>query len=123
MRVKDLDFARRSILVRDGKGMEDRVTILPDSLLPPLQQHLQRVKRLHEQDVDNGYGAVHLPFALERKYPNANREWARMQSIRRQWASLRPGSLPILALGWCAAITWTRAVCKRRSGKLPVWLG
>jgi len=75
LRVKDVDFAQRQIIVRDGKGMKDRVTMLPDSVVTPLQERLQRVKRLHEQDLAKGYGSVYLPFALERKYPNANREW------------------------------------------------
>ncbi|OGO40290.1 MAG: integrase, partial [Chloroflexi bacterium RBG_16_57_9] len=76
LRVKDIDLAQRAIIVRDGKGMEDRVTMLPDSLIAPLQEHLQRVKRLHEEDLAKGYGAVYLPYALDRKYPNAEREWA-----------------------------------------------
>ena len=75
LRVKDVDFAQHQIIVRDGKGMVDRVTILPDSLIEPLQEHLPRVQMLHQQDLADGYGAVYLPFALERKYPNANREW------------------------------------------------
>jgi len=75
LRVKDIDFAQRQIIVRDGKGMEDRVTMLPESLIAPLQEHLQRVKRLHEEDLARGYGSVYLPFALERQYPNADREW------------------------------------------------
>jgi integron integrase len=75
LRVKDLDFARCEIIVRDGKGMKDRVTMLPASLATPLQTHLLRVKQLQEADLEKGYGAVYLPFALERKYPNANREW------------------------------------------------
>ena len=75
LRVKDLDFAYRQITVRNGKGEVDRVTMLPQSLVVPLQQHLQRVKMIHQRDLDNGYGAVYLPYALERKYPNANREW------------------------------------------------
>ena len=75
LRVKDVDFAQRQITVRDGKGMQDRVTMLPNSLVTPLQEHLQRVKRLHEEDLARGYGSVYLPFALERKYPNADREW------------------------------------------------
>jgi len=75
LRVKDLEFERRAIVVRDGKGEQDRVTILPDSLIAPLQEHLLRVKRLHEEDLTRGNGAVYLPDALERKYPNANREW------------------------------------------------
>jgi integron integrase len=75
LRVKDIDFAQYLIVVHDGKGMKDRVTMLPDSLIAPLQEHLQRVKRLHEEDLARGYGSVYLPFALERKYPNADREW------------------------------------------------
>jgi len=75
LRVKDLDFDYRTITVRDGKGEQDRVTILPESLIVPLQDHLRIVKRTHEEDLARGYGAVYLPYALERKYPNANREW------------------------------------------------
>ncbi len=75
LRVKDIDVAYKTITVRDGKGEKDRVTMLPDSLITPLQEHLQRVKRLHEEDLARGYGAGYLPDALERKYPNANRDW------------------------------------------------
>ena len=74
-RIKDLEFERQAIVARDGKGEQDRVTILPDSLIAPLQEHLLRVKRLHEGDLTRGNGAVYLPDALERKYPNTNREW------------------------------------------------
>ncbi|MDD5250660.1 MAG: integron integrase [Rhodocyclaceae bacterium] len=76
LRVKDIDFARREILVRDGKGFKDRVTMLPALLAEPLQAHLQRIEALHRQDLAAGLGAVHLPYALERKYPNAATEWA-----------------------------------------------
>jgi len=75
LRVKDLDFDYHTITVRDGKGEKDRVTILPESLIAPLQEHLQHVRRLHQEDLAQGYGAVYLPYALERKYPNAGREW------------------------------------------------
>ena len=75
LRVKDLEFERRAIIVRDGKGAQYRVTVLPDSLIPLLQEHLQRVRALHEQDLAQGYGAVYLPDALARKYPNAGKEW------------------------------------------------
>jgi integron integrase len=75
LRVKDLEFERRAIIVRDGKGAQDRVTVLPDSLIPLLQEHLQRVKALHEQDLAQGYGAVYLPDALARKCPSADKEW------------------------------------------------
>jgi integron integrase len=76
LRIKDLDFVQHQILVRGGKGNKDRVTTLPERLVTPLQDHLQWVKALHAEDLARGYGAVELPFALERKYPNAPREWA-----------------------------------------------
>jgi len=75
LRVKDLDFEYRQITVRDGKGQKDRLTMLPDALAGPLRTHLADVKILHEQDLQEGFGNVYLPFALERKYPNAGREW------------------------------------------------
>lgn len=75
LRVKDLDFEYRQITVRDGKGAKDRVTVLPDVVVESLTNHLGRVRLLHEEDVQLGFGEVYLPFALERKYPNAAREW------------------------------------------------
>jgi integron integrase len=75
LRVKDIDFARREILVRDGKGAKDRVTMLPQTLIEPLQRHLERVRELHGEDLAAGYGSVYLPYALDRKYPNAGTEW------------------------------------------------
>jgi integron integrase len=75
LRVKDLDFARGCIVVREGKGDKDRVTILPQTLKAELQQHVERVKLLHEQDTAEGFGQVYLPHALARKYPNADRLW------------------------------------------------
>jgi len=75
LRVKDVEFSRKEILVRDGKGFKDRVTMLPAALAAPLAEHLKRVKALHEQDLAAGRGAVHLPYALERKYPGAARDW------------------------------------------------
>lgn len=76
LRVKDVDFARHEILVRDGKGFKDRVTMLPATLSAPLKAHLQRVKALHRQDLEAGFGAVYLPYALDKKYPSAGRDWA-----------------------------------------------
>ena len=76
LRVKDVDFHYRQITVRDGKGRTDRVTVLPASLVEPLKRHLDRVRRIHEQDLTEGFGEVYLPHALARKYPNAAREWA-----------------------------------------------
>ena len=76
LRVKDLDFANRQIIVRDGKGENDRITMFPDVLLEPLRLHLKQVKAQHDLDLSIGFGTVYLPYALERKYPNANREFA-----------------------------------------------
>ncbi len=76
LRVKDVDFGYRQILVRDGKGEKDRVTMLPTCVIEPLQRHLVGVKALHEQDLREGFGNVYLPFALVRKYPHADRDWA-----------------------------------------------
>lgn len=75
LRIKDIDFAQRQIVVRDAKGNESRITMLPGSLIIPLQEHLQKVRQLHQRDLDQGYGSVYLPFALERKYPHADRAW------------------------------------------------
>jgi integron integrase len=75
LRVKDIDFARSQIVVREGKGGKDRVTMLPLSLAEPLSCHLERVRSLHEQDLSEGSGDALLPHALARKYPNAGREW------------------------------------------------
>jgi len=75
LRVKDADFAQSQIVVRDAKGGKDRLTMLPDSLADLLRAHLVQVKQLHTDDLDQGYGAVYLPHALARKYPNAAREW------------------------------------------------
>ena len=76
LRVKDVDFAQHMLLVRDGKGEKDRITMLPENVVPPLQEHLARVHQVHAADLVEGYGAVYLPYALERKYPHANREWS-----------------------------------------------
>jgi integron integrase len=84
LRVKDLDFGHLQIHVRDAKGAKDRRTILPASLVGPLQEHLIRVSNLHEQDLRRGMGAVALPDALGRKYPSASHEW--------MWQYVFPGS-------------------------------
>lgn len=76
LRVKDVDFARNEITVRNGKGGKDRRTLLPRSLVEPLQQEIERARVLHTQDLAAGFGVVWLPNALERKYRNANREFA-----------------------------------------------
>ncbi len=75
LRVKDIDFARKEITVRDGKGRKDRVTLLPGTVREPLQHHLLGVRTLHQRDLAQGLGIVALPDALARKYPRAGREW------------------------------------------------
>ena len=75
LRVKDIEFAYRQLLVRDGKGAKDRVTMLPERLVQPLQAHLGKVRLLHQRDIGEGYGEVSLPFALARKYPRAGYQW------------------------------------------------
>ena len=75
LRVKDVDFHYRQLIIRDSKGYKDRVTVLPAPLIDPLRNHLVRVKERHELDLKMGYGDVYLPFALNKKYPNAAREW------------------------------------------------
>jgi len=75
LRVKDIEFTRGELLIRDGKGGKDRITMLPRALVPGLQEHLARVKALHEADLLTGHGDVYLPFALARKYPAAERDW------------------------------------------------
>jgi len=110
LRVKDLGFNYSTITVRDGKGAKDRVTILPQSLVVPLRDHLRHVRRTHEEDLAKGYGAVYLPYALERKYPNAHREWI--------WQYIFPArrlSVEIRAVAPSVATTSTKAVCKKLS--------
>ena len=75
LRVKDVEFSRREIIVREGKGNKDRVTVLPENLMLPMQAHLAKVKALHERDLDAGVGAVFLPDALAVKYTNAAKSW------------------------------------------------
>lgn len=75
LRVKDLDFEYKQIIVRDGKGGKDRVTVLPEKLIEPLQKQLAEAKAIHERDLKIGSGRVEMPFALAAKYPNAEAEW------------------------------------------------
>lgn len=74
LRVKDVDFGQRHIVVRDGKGQRDRVTLLPTSVVGPLRRQIARVAEIHRQDLAEGFGRVYLPFALAKKYPNADLE-------------------------------------------------
>jgi integrase len=75
LRVKDIDFEQSQIIIREGKGEKDLVTILPVSLVQPLKDQIDFVRKIHERDVAQEYGSVELPFALTRKYPNADREF------------------------------------------------
>ncbi len=75
LRVKDIEFNQNQLIIRDGKGMKDRVTMLPMQLKPALEYQLARVKTIHESDLKKGYGEVYLPYALERKYPQAPKQW------------------------------------------------
>ena len=73
--LKDVDFAYCQVTVRAGKGGKDRVTMLPEAVVQPLQAHLGKVQALHRRDTEQGYGEVSLPHALSRKYPRAGKEW------------------------------------------------
>jgi integron integrase len=75
LRVKDVEFARRELIVREGKGNKDRLTVLPENLIEPLKLQLARVRRLHQADLASGHGEVELPHALAVKYPMAGRAW------------------------------------------------
>ena len=75
LRVQDIDYKMKTITVRSGKGAKDRITTFPSSIMPFLQNHLAKVKAIHESDLERGYGEVYMPYALARKYPNGAREW------------------------------------------------
>jgi integron integrase len=95
LRVKDLDFEYQQITVRDAKGRKDRVTMLPNFTVELLKLQLQKTQQLHQQDLDMGYGSVELPYALARKYPNAEREW-KWQFVFPSWKrSIDPRSQQI----------------------------
>lgn len=76
LRVKDVDFGYGQIVVRDGKGKKDRVTMLPAIIVDDMKRHLLKTRKIHEMDLKAGFGAVYLPYALDRKYKNANRSWS-----------------------------------------------
>lgn len=93
LRVQDIDFSRSEITVRDGKGGKDRLTMLPESLKGPLQDHLRKVKAIHAKDITDGWGRVQLPMALDRKYPNASADW-RWQWVfpqEKRWKNTKSG--------------------------------
>ncbi len=86
LRVKDLDFDRLQVTVREGKGDKDRITLLPEAIVAPLREHLAHVRQEHERALREGYGGVELPYALARKYPHADREWG--------WQYVYPAARP-----------------------------
>ena len=93
LRVQGVDFGANGIMVREGKGAKDRVTMLPQMAVGPLQEHLKRVRRIHQRDLAEGYGRVLMPYALARKYPNAATEW-RWQWVfpqENRWVNARTG--------------------------------
>ncbi|MCU7942772.1 MAG: integron integrase [Candidatus Thiodiazotropha sp. (ex Cardiolucina cf. quadrata)] len=92
LRVMDIDFDRRAIYVRNGKGGKDRVVTLADEVIKPIQRHLETVRTLHERDLHEGFGRVYLPHALARKYPTADREWKWQYIFPSSTRSLDPRS-------------------------------
>ncbi len=93
LRVQDVDFARNEVLVRDGKGAKDRVTMLPETLKASLREHLRQVRSVHAKDLVAGWGRVQLPMALDRKYPRAPVDW-RWQWVfpqERRWKNTKTG--------------------------------
>jgi integron integrase len=100
LRVKDIDFEYGQITVRDGKGQKDRHTMLPKSLIEPLQLQMEKAQRLHKQDLAMGYGTVDLPYALAQKYPNAHQEW-KWQFVFPSWKrSVDPRSKVVRRHHW-----------------------
>jgi integron integrase len=75
LRVKDIDFDNHRILIYDGKGGDDRVSMLPDSIIPPLREHLARTRAIHQKDLTAGFGTVFMPFGLDKKFPEAHKQW------------------------------------------------
>lgn len=93
LRVQDVDFSLHQILIRDGKGAKDRITMLPESLKTALKEHLKQVKIVHERDLSDGWGRVLMPNALDRKYPKAPYDW-RWQWIfpqENRWKNTKTG--------------------------------
>lgn len=84
LRVKDIDFGYKQIVVRDAKGQKDRITMLPEAVAEQLKMHMSNVKGVHLRDLQDGFGSVHLPWALSRKYPPADREWLAIRLVNRR---------------------------------------
>jgi integron integrase len=95
LRIKDVDFDYRQIVVRDGKGRKDRITMLPKVIEDLMRKHIDKVKIIHDRDLEEGFGEVYLPYALERKYPNANKElgWQYVFPSRKRSLDPRSGKI------------------------------
>ncbi|MEY4564595.1 MAG: hypothetical protein RLZZ618_3872 [Pseudomonadota bacterium] len=94
LRVKDVEFSRRELIVREGKGGKDRVTVLPENLMIPLRAQLERTRALHAQDLAAGFGDVYLPHALATKYPRSGRAWGWQWVFPSAKRSIDPRSNP-----------------------------
>ncbi len=92
LRVKDVDFGQNQLIVREGKGMKDRSTMLPEKLKPLLAEQLRQIKLIHDRDLQEGFGEVYTPFALNRKYPNAAKQWGWQYVFRSAQLSKDPRS-------------------------------
>lgn len=92
LRVKDVEFTRREIIIREGKGNKDRITVLPENLILPLQAHLKQVQALHQADLAEGFGRVYLPNALDVKYKNADKTWGWQYVFPSRQRSIDPRS-------------------------------
>jgi integrase len=99
LRVKDIDFGMKQLTVRDGKGAKDRFTVLAASVIPSLREHLNKVRLIHLEDLRQGFGAVYLPGALERKFPRAAREWGWQYVFPARNLSVDPRSLSVGSRG------------------------
>jgi integron integrase len=117
LRVKDVEFERREIVVRDGKGAKDRITVLPENLIAPLQQQLAHVRVLHQRDLAEGFGEVGLPHALALKYPNTGRAWGWQWVFPAAHRSIDPrsGALRRHHLGE-SSVQKSVAIAARRAG-------
>ena len=92
LRVKDIDFCLNQIVVRDGKGKKDRITVLPEGIKSDIDKHLQYVHRTHQEDLRRGFGRVYLPYALNRKYPAADKQWGWQYVFPSKTLSIDPRS-------------------------------
>jgi integrase len=124
LRVKHVDLVRRENLVRDGKGAKDWVTMLPEVLVQSLEVQIEVARALHRRDLADGVGAVYLPFALERKYPNASRQWAWQYVFPADTVARDPRSAKRRRHHWderTVQRATQHALRVGRSGRAPAW--